>query len=151
MSGSLNKIQLIGYLGNDPKLRTANSGQQFATASIATNEQIKKNGEWSSITEWHNLIFGSGVIKTAAHIQKGQHVYIEGKLRSNEWVDKNNIKHRSWSVFVTNIQFLSKSNSNNANTSNSNNVGTTSISNSNIADDNLAAMQGILSNVPVGF
>ena len=57
MSATLNKVQLIGNIGAEPKQITTKEGSFFVTASLATNEAVKRNGEWEAMVEWHQLIF----------------------------------------------------------------------------------------------
>lgn len=85
----INKVTLIGNLGQDPEIRyTQNS--QVVNLSVATTENWKdKQGEWQSKTEWHR-VFGFGfIVKNAKNLVKGDQVYVEGSLETNKWQDKD--------------------------------------------------------------
>ena len=106
MTATLHRVQLIGNIGAEPKSITTKVGNLFVTASLATNDAIKRNGEWDTIVEWHQLIFFGGLTKITEHLHKGSQVYIEGKLRSNNWTDAGGTTHRSTNIVVTNVQLL---------------------------------------------
>lgn len=91
MAGSLNKVMIIGNLGNDPDVRTMTSGDEVCNLSIATSESWKdKNGEKQERTQWHKVvIFNSNLVKVAkSYLKKGSKVYIEGQLETRKWTDK---------------------------------------------------------------
>ena len=93
MAGSLNKVTLIGNLGNDPEIRSMNNGGKVATLSIATSEswKDKNSGEKREKTEWHRVvIFGDGLVRVAEnYLKKGSKVYIEGSLQTRKWQDRD--------------------------------------------------------------
>ena len=68
MTATLNKVQLIGNLGAEPKLYTTKEGSIFVTATLATDEAVKRNGEWETIVEWHQLIFFGSMTKVTEHL-----------------------------------------------------------------------------------
>lgn len=107
MTASLNQVQLIGNLGADPKNITGKDGQSFVTATLATNESFKKNDEWQTRVEWHQLVLFGKLTKVAEYLKKGSQVYLEGKLRSNQWTDNEGKTHQTLSVVVNHIQLLS--------------------------------------------
>lgn len=111
MSATLNKVQLIGNIGAEPKSTTTKTGSIFVTTSLATNEAVKRNGEWETMVEWHQLIFFGSMIKVTEHFRKGTQVFVEGKLRSNSWTDAKGINHRATSIVVTNVQLLGQTKS----------------------------------------
>lgn len=111
MTATLNKIQLIGNIGAEPKAVTTKDGNVFVTAPLATNEPMKRNGEWESIVEWHQLMFFGSMTKITEHLRKGSQIYVEGKLRSNSWTDKAGSLHRTTNIVVTNVQLLGHSKS----------------------------------------
>ncbi|HAU0261034.1 TPA: single-stranded DNA-binding protein [Legionella pneumophila] len=111
MTASLNRVQLIGNLGADPKSITGKDGQSFVTATLATNESFKKNDEWQTRVEWHQLVLFGKLTKVAEYLKKGSQVYLEGKLRSNQWTDNEGKTHQTLSVVVNHIQLLSHSKS----------------------------------------
>lgn len=96
MAGSVNKVILIGHLGKDPEIRTAQNGTRFASFSIATGESWKDRvtGEKKERTEWHNVVIVSaagegGLVSVAErYLRKGSKVYVEGELRTRKWQDK---------------------------------------------------------------
>ena len=93
MAGSLNKVTLIGNLGNDPEVRSMNNGGKVCTLSIATTEswKDKSTGEKREKTEWHRVvIFGDGLVRVAEnYLKKGSKVYIEGSLQTRKWQDRD--------------------------------------------------------------
>jgi len=93
MAGSLNKVTLIGNLGNDPEIRSMNNGGKVATLSIATTEtwKDKQSGEKREKSEWHRVvIFGDGLTRVAeSYLKKGSKVYIEGSLQTRKWQDRD--------------------------------------------------------------
>jgi single-strand DNA-binding protein len=93
MSASLNKATLIGHLGKDPEIRTFQNGGRAASFSIATSEswKDKATGERQERTEWHRVsILSEGLIKLAEkYLKKGAKVYVEGKLETRKWTDKD--------------------------------------------------------------
>lgn len=93
MSGYLNRVQLIGNLGQDPEVRATQAGKKIVTLSIATSESWKdaQSGERRERTEWHRVvIFNEGLADIAErYLTKGAKVLIEGKLVTNKWTDKD--------------------------------------------------------------
>lgn len=88
---SLNKATLIGNLGKDPELRYTSSGVPVATFSVATNEQWKdSDGNVQERTEWHNIVAWQKLAEICAeYLKKGSKVYIEGRIQTRSWDDKN--------------------------------------------------------------
>lgn len=93
MSGSVNKVILVGNVGKDPEVRRLPSGEPVVNFSVATSEnwKDKATGERKSKTEWHNVvIFNENIARVAEnYIKKGSKVYIEGKLQTRKWQDQN--------------------------------------------------------------
>jgi single-strand DNA-binding protein len=93
MAGSLNKVMLIGNLGQDPEIRSFQNGGKVANLRIATSEQWKdKNtGERQERTEWHTVaIFSEGLVNVVERfLKKGSKVFVEGKLQTRKWQDQN--------------------------------------------------------------
>ena len=87
---SVNKVILIGTLGRDPELRSTASGTNVANFSIATNDRFKdRSGEWQERTEWHRIVCFQRLAEIVRdYCHKGDRIYIEGSLRTNEWNDK---------------------------------------------------------------
>jgi single-strand DNA-binding protein len=90
MAKSVNKVILIGNLGKDPELKYTPSGTAFAKFSLATNERYKdKAGEWQDRTEWHNIVCWQRTAEIAGeYLKKGRSVYIEGRIQTRSWDDK---------------------------------------------------------------
>jgi len=93
MSGSVNKVILVGNLGADPEIRQTKDGKKIAQLSIATSESWKSatNGERQERTEWHRVvIFSDGLCRVAEnYLRKGSKVYIEGQLQTRRWQDQS--------------------------------------------------------------
>lgn len=91
MSRGINKIILVGNLGNDPEVRVGQSGNTFATLSVATSDQWKdKQGEKQERTEWHRVIMFGRLAEIARdYLHKGSTVYLEGKIQTRKYNDKS--------------------------------------------------------------
>ena len=93
MAGSVNKVILVGNVGKDPEIRTFGNGGKVANFSVATSEtwKDKQSGERKEKTEWHNVaIFNDGLVGIVErYVKKGSKVYIEGKLQTRKWQDKD--------------------------------------------------------------
>ena len=112
MSG-VNKVILIGNLGKDPEVRYLDNGVVVANISLATSESYKnKEGERITQTEWHDVVLWRGLAEVAEKfLKKGSSVYIEGKLRTNKWVDKDENNRYKTEVLADKLTMLGKSNS----------------------------------------
>ena len=98
--GSVNKVVLVGHLGGDPETRFTPSGAAVANFSLATNESWKDaNGEFQDKTEWHRCVmFGKSAELAGDLLKKGQLAYIEGKLQTRNWEDKDGVKRYTTEV-----------------------------------------------------
>ena len=107
---SLNKVILIGNLGQDPEARFTPSGTAVTNLSVATNESWKdQNGEMQDRTEWHRVVMYGRMAETATeYMKKGQMVYVEGRLNTREWEDQNQIKRRTTEIRCDNFTMLGK-------------------------------------------
>ena len=87
----VNKVILVGRLGKDPEVRHLENGAAVANFSIATSETYKdKSGTRQEQTEWHNIVFWRGLAEIAEkYLKKGSQIYVEGKLRTRSWQDKD--------------------------------------------------------------
>jgi single-strand DNA-binding protein len=87
---SVNKVILIGTLGRDPEIRSTASGMNVAKFSIATNERYKdRDGQWQERTEWHNIVCWQRLAEIVRdYTHKGDRIYIEGRLQTSSWDDK---------------------------------------------------------------
>ena len=115
MSGSVNKVILIGNLGKDPDVRHLENGATVANFPIATSENYKdrKTGEKVSQTEWHNIVVWRGLADiTERYLKKGDKVYIEGKLRTRSWQDQDGNTKYTTEVVADNLTMLGKSSDN---------------------------------------
>jgi single-strand DNA-binding protein len=111
---SVNKVILVGNLGRDPELRYTPSGQPVANFSIATSESWnKKDGSGrEERTEWHRIVaWGRTAELCAQYLAKGRTVYIEGRLQTREWENKEGQKQRTTEVVAQTVQFLGGSGS----------------------------------------
>jgi single-strand DNA-binding protein len=106
--GSLNKVILIGNLGRDPEIRYTADGTPVANFSLATTDvTVDKSGNRQQNTEWHNIVAWRGLADTAKRfLSKGRQVYIEGKLRTREWNDKDGNKRRTTEVVASSLILL---------------------------------------------
>ena len=88
---SLNKVMLIGNLGKDPEVRYTTSGQAVASFNLATSEKFKnKSGDWEERTEWHRVTLWGKLAEIAGeYLAKGKTVYIEGRLQTRKWTDRD--------------------------------------------------------------
>ena len=119
--GTVNKVILLGRLGNDPEVRMTQNGTVVATLSIATNDGMGEN----IITEWHRVvIFGKSAEAIQRYANKGTQIFVEGRLRTNKWQDKNGNMQYTTEVVASNFQFIgggsSQGGANNQNTPNFN-------------------------------
>ncbi len=107
---SVNKVILVGYVGQDPEARFTQSGTAITNLSIATNESWKnQNGEYQDRTEWHRIVIYGKMAETASqYLKRGQQVYVEGRLATNEWTDKNDIKRKTTEVRCDAFTMLGK-------------------------------------------
>ncbi len=107
MSGSVNKVILVGTLGKDPEIRSTQDGREIANLSVATSESWKdKNpGEKKERTEWNRVvIFNEGLAKVAKnYLKKGSKVYLEGQLQTRKWTDNQGQDKYSTEVVLQNF------------------------------------------------
>jgi single-strand DNA-binding protein len=118
---SFNKITIVGNLGRDPELRYTPQGSAVCSFSVATSEKRKdKTGEMQDITTWFKITLWNKQAETASKwLTKGKPVYIEGKLRTEEWIDKDGKTRTSLEVFATDMQFIGSKGDSNMSSSNS--------------------------------
>jgi len=90
MAKSVNKVILVGNAGKDPEVKYTPSGTALAKFSIATNERFKdKSGEWQDRTEWHNVLAWERLAEIVGeYVRKGSKIYIEGRLQTSSWEDR---------------------------------------------------------------
>ena len=99
---------LIGNLGKDPEIRSLEGGVKVANFSLATTETYKgKNGEKVESTEWHNIVLWRGLAEVAeSYLKKGNSVFIEGKIRTRDWTDKDGNKRYTTEIVADNMVML---------------------------------------------
>lgn len=106
MAGSINKVILVGNLGQDPRVSNTQSGTKIVNFSLATTDswRDKTTGERKDRTEWHRVvIFSAGLAETAERfLRKGSKVYLEGSLQTREWEDQNGQKRYTTEVVLQN-------------------------------------------------
>jgi single-strand DNA-binding protein len=108
MSG-VNKVILIGHLGKDPEARTLEGGVSVVSFPLATSEVFNKDGRKVEQTEWHNIVMWRGLADVAAKfLQKGKLVYIEGRLRTRSFEDKEGVKKYTTEVVAENFTLLGR-------------------------------------------
>jgi len=106
---SINKVILIGRLGADPEIRYTLDGRPVATFRIATNEIIIRNGEKETLTEWHRIVaFGRLAEICGEYLSKGSQVYIEGRLRTRKFEDRQGIQRYITEIVANTLQILGK-------------------------------------------
>ena len=105
---SVNKVILVGRLGRDPETRYTSSGQAVANFSLATDESYKdRNGERQKRTEWHKIVvWGKQAEIAQQYLKKGSLVFIEGRIQSREWQDKEGLKRISYDIVANNFRML---------------------------------------------
>ena len=105
---SVNKVILVGRLGRDPETRYTGGGQAVANFSLATDETYKdRNGERQKRTEWHKIVvWGKQAEIAQQYLKKGSLVFIEGRIQSREWQDKEGQKRTSFEIVATNFRML---------------------------------------------
>lgn len=107
--GTVNKVILIGNLGSDPEVKTTPSGVQVANFSLATSESWtdKASGEKKEKAEWHRLVLWRRLAEVAGqYLKKGAKIYIEGKLETRSWEDKEGQKRYTTEVVVDQLEML---------------------------------------------
>ncbi len=106
----VNKVILIGNLGKDPEVKYLDSGVAVANFSLATTENYRnKEGEKVSQTEWHNIVLWRGLAEIAEKwLKKGSSVYIEGKIRTRRWEDKDGNARYTTEILGENMTMLGK-------------------------------------------
>ncbi len=136
MSG-VNKVILVGNLGKDPEVRYLDNGVAVANFSLATTENYKnKQGERVSQTEWHNIVFWRGLAEVAEkYLKKGDSVYVEGKLRTRRWEDKDGNAKYTTEILADNMTMLGNKRS--TTSEELSNTNDSDISNANETEDDL--------------
>ncbi len=105
---SVNKVILLGRLGKDPEMRVTSSQTAVCSFSLATSERRKDaSGNWSDHTEWHNIIcFGKTAENCSKYLKKGREVFIDGKIQTRKWQDKEGKDRYTTEILANTIQFV---------------------------------------------
>ena len=105
---SVNKVILVGNLGRDPETKYTSAGQAVCKFSLATSESFKdRNGERQKRTEWHKIVvWGKQAEIAQQYLKKGAQIYLEGRIQSREWTDKEGQKRTSYEIVATNFRML---------------------------------------------
>jgi single-strand DNA-binding protein len=106
----INKVILVGNLGADPEIRYTTSGTAVANLRLATTETYTdKNGERTEKTEWHRVVLWGKTAETASqYLTKGKQVYVEGRLQTRDWQDKDGTKRFSTEIHASNMIMLGR-------------------------------------------
>lgn len=105
----VNKVILIGALGSDPEFKTTRADESMARMRVATNRRVQRGGRWEDETEWHTVVaFGKSADFAEKYLKKGRQVYVEGRLQTTKWIDRNKIERLTTSVVVETIRALGK-------------------------------------------
>ena len=104
----LNKVILIGRLGRDPETRFMTNGEAVCNFSVATSEKYTdKNGQRQEATEWHNVTMYRKLAEIAGqYLKQGSQVYIEGKIKSRKYPDKNGVERTAYDIIVNEMKML---------------------------------------------
>lgn len=113
---SVNKVILVGNVGKDPEVRHLDKGVAVANFPLATTETYSgKNGEKVSTTEWHNIVVWRGLAEVAEkYVTKGRQLYIEGRIRTRSWDDKDGVKRYTTEIYGDVMQLLGRREENGA-------------------------------------
>ena len=105
MSGSVNKVILVGNLGADPEIRNTQNGDKVASFSLATSESWKdQSGERQTKTEWHRIVVFGGLTQVIeSYVKKGSKLFVEGQLRTRKWQDQSGVEKYTTEVVLTNF------------------------------------------------
>lgn len=105
---SINKAILLGNCGKDPEVKQIDSQTKVAQFSVATSEtRTDRNGNKQTLTQWHNIVAWKGLAEIVEkYVRKGSQIYIEGKIITRDWTDKNNVKHYTTEIVAETIQLL---------------------------------------------
>lgn len=125
MARGINKVLLIGNLGQDPEVRYTPNGNAIANVVLATSSawRDKQTGELNERTEWHRIVFFNRLAEIVnEYLKKGSKIYIEGSLRTRKWQDKSGIDRYTTEIIANEMQILDNRNNNNQNQQNTNKV-----------------------------
>ena len=106
--GTVNRAIILGHLGHDPEVKQTTNGTPVANFSVATSETwTDANGQRQERTEWHRVVvFGKAATNCGAYLEKGRSVYVEGRIQTREWEDKEGQKRKTTEVIADRVVFL---------------------------------------------
>ncbi len=105
----VNRVTLIGNVGGDAEIRHLENGTQVGKFSVATSENyMGKDGQWNTNTEWHNVVVWRNLAEKANNVKKGDMVYVEGKLSTRKWQDKDNNTRYNTDVVANYFRIITK-------------------------------------------
>ncbi|QDP54550.1 MAG: putative single-stranded DNA-binding protein [Prokaryotic dsDNA virus sp.] len=109
---TVNKAIIVGNIGNDPEVRQTKSGTSVCNLRVATNERRRTpDGEWSKHTEWHSVVvFGKTADNVGKFLSKGKQAYIEGRLQTSKWTNKEGVEAYKTEIIADVVRFLSNRN-----------------------------------------
>ncbi|HNI45741.1 MAG TPA: single-stranded DNA-binding protein [Chitinophagales bacterium] len=103
---SINKVMLMGRLGKDPEAYHFESGRAKVTFSLATSETFTRDGNREEVTEWHNIVMWDKLAEIAEkYLKKGKLIYVEGKIKTRSWDDKDGNKRYTTEILADKISF----------------------------------------------
>ena len=103
----VNKVILMGHVGKDPEIRRMDNNLTVARFSLATNEKWNKDGNWVDHTEWHNIVVWRDLAeRTEKFIRKGSLIYVEGKIRSRSYDDKDGVKRYTNEIIADTMRLV---------------------------------------------
>ncbi len=109
MARGVNKVILLGNVGRDPELRYTQNGTAVCNFSLATTERAKIGGEWQDRTEWHSIVAWGRLAETCSnYLAKGSQVYIEGRLRTRKWEDREGNTRYQTEVVADNMVLVGR-------------------------------------------
>lgn len=110
MAKGVNKVILLGNLGKDPKIHSTDTNKVIATLSLATSDSYKdKAGEWVEQTQWHYITLFNRLAEIARdYLKKGAKIYIEGRLKTQKWTDKEGNEQTTLAIIANELQMLTK-------------------------------------------
>lgn len=107
MATGVNKVIIIGNLGRDPEVRYAQSGMAICKLSVAVTERVKDGDAWKDQTEWFRVtVFGKSAENAGQYLAKGRQVYVEGRLKTEKYKDKDGVEKTSTEVIANQVNFL---------------------------------------------
>ena len=103
----INKVTILGNLGADPELRTSGGGLAICKLRVATTSRVKRGDQWEDVTEWHRVTcFGNTAENANKYLSKGRQVYIEGRIQTSKYQDKDGNDRYSTEIVANEVKFL---------------------------------------------